>query len=154
NDEDDDNDNTGNEAEGFDHSGINVEDLYSDRELPFRTVNAPVHPANHPTLLELAKNYLFSPLCVYIRGNCNTPLHPAEYMTALPEAIAQVTFTLAHKIIPRSKPVSYFKATIDEIETLKQLIKLSFSPPKAALFRERGPDDSEPGPSSRCTRAA
>ncbi|KAG9084444.1 hypothetical protein FRC07_013643, partial [Ceratobasidium sp. 392] len=134
-----------------------LEDLDSDREPPFRTINIPVRPANRPTLLELAKTHSFNPLCAYMHNDRSSPLHPTEYASVLPGAIAQVTFTLSHKLIRRPKPVLHFMATIDEVEILKRPVKFLLSPSKAsnkALFKKRGASDSEPSPSSKRTRAA
>ncbi|KAG9092534.1 hypothetical protein FRC06_011887 [Ceratobasidium sp. 370] len=82
---------------GFDHSQINLEELDSDCEPPFQTINTPVQPRNYPILLEAAKTHSFNPLCVYMHGHHDSPLLLAEYSTVLPGAIAQVTFTLLHK---------------------------------------------------------
>lgn len=80
-------------------------------------------------------------------------LRPAEYSTVLPGAIAQVTFTLSHKLIKRPKnSTSHFTATINEIEVLERPARISLSPAKVnnqAMFRKRGPDDNNGASSSK-----
>ncbi|KAG8742333.1 hypothetical protein FRC12_015393 [Ceratobasidium sp. 428] len=139
--------------EDEDNSNNGAEDLERDREPPFQTLNIPVRPSNRATLVDLARSHSFNPLCVYMRGNRDAPLTPAEYQSSLPGAIAQVTFTLSHVVMRQPKPVSHFKATIDEIEILKRPVKISLSLSKAALFRKRGSDGSTGSPRSVRTRA-
>jgi hypothetical protein len=84
-----------------------------------------------PALLEAAKAHVFNPRCVLMHGQRDTPLRPAEYGTVLPGAIAQVTFTLSHKLLHRPKnTVSHFSANIKEIEILDR-------PPKISLSHQR-----------------
>ncbi|QRV90749.1 hypothetical protein RhiJN_18767 [Ceratobasidium sp. AG-Ba] len=119
---------------GFDFSKINnTEELELNREPHFRTTNVPlVHPENRPTLLDAARHFSFNPLCAFMRGEAETPLRPDEYSSVLPGAIAQVTFTLSHKLIKRSKPVSHFTATIGEVQILRRPVKTDMSPAKSS----------------------
>lgn len=130
--------------------------LDDDRDPPFRTVNIPVNPLNQALLLEVAATHVFNPLCVFLHGQRDQPIPPSQYPTLLPGAIAQVTFTLSHRLIRRPKNVSHFTATINEIEILGRPPRIALAPSKthnSTMFRKRkSPDDAE-GPATSTKRA-
>ncbi|QRV97739.1 hypothetical protein RhiJN_25758 [Ceratobasidium sp. AG-Ba] len=132
--------------------GLFLADPDSDREEPFKTVNVPVQPENKPLLRQLAIYHQYNPLRAYMRETPNIPLRPDEYTSVLPGAIAQLTFTLTHRLMKRGVPYSHFTATLDEIEIIQRPTKFSLTPSKLTkkdLFRKRRFDDNEPGPSSK-----
>ncbi|KAG9079896.1 hypothetical protein FRC06_007339 [Ceratobasidium sp. 370] len=132
---------------GFDHTLVNV-------HAPFRIANLPVHPENRPALLEAVVTHKFNPLCAFMYGHTNKPLHPDQYHAVLLGAIVQVTFTLSHRLMKRPHNTSsHFAANIDQVGILQIPHRISLSPSKETkknLFHKRGPD-AGPGPSSNAS---
>ena len=136
-------------ANAYHHNYIALD---SERDPAFRTINVPVQPGNRGLPTKVAPTHRFNPLCATMRTNHHV-LRPAEYSTVLPGAIAQVTFTLSHKLLKRpGNSTSHFTATINEIEVLERPARISLSPAKAnnqAMFRKRGPEDKNGASSSK-----
>ncbi|KAB5588279.1 hypothetical protein CTheo_8278 [Ceratobasidium theobromae] len=141
---------------------IPITELDKDVLPEFRICNLPVAPNCKPFLDKIVATHLFNPLHAF-DGSTGNPLRPIEYGPKLRGAIAEVRFTLSHKIIKTRKAgvTSHFTATIDEIFVLGMPSELSLAPSKvrnkklfgmnSASTSKGTTDKSAPGPLNATT---
>jgi hypothetical protein len=91
---------------------------YTPNVKTFRDTIIPTHKPN--------------PLPAFNHGN-TLPIDPANYTRVLRGCIAQVNFTLSHKVLRRKIPVSFFTTTVDEIIVIQQHVPADLSPSKTWL---------------------
>jgi hypothetical protein len=98
----------------------------------FRMCNIPVSPNCRALLEKIIPTHKFNPICAFEYGT-NRLILPIEYGPKLRGAIAEVRFTLSHKIIkkPKKGPTSYFRAMIDEIFILGAASETDLQPSRA-----------------------
>lgn len=99
---------------------------------PFRIANWPCAPNCKPFRDAIVATHKAQPLPAFMRGSTK-PILPTDYIRLLRGAVAQVNFTLSHKVLRRKVPVSYFTITIDEIIVLQEHVPADLSPSRARL---------------------
>lgn len=99
---------------------------------PFRIANWPCAPNCKPFRDAIIATHKAQPLPAFMRGSTK-PILPSDYIHLLRGAVAQVNFTLSHKVLRRKVPVSYFTITIDEITVFQEHVPADLSPSRARL---------------------
>ncbi|CUA76253.1 hypothetical protein RSOLAG22IIIB_12159 [Rhizoctonia solani] len=109
---------------------VHVDDLDDDIIPEFRIHNLPVDDECRKQLNQIIPTHTFNPLCAFDYGS-ETPILPADYRSKLRGAVAEIRFTLTHRILKNKEGVkSNFNAIVDEIIILGKPTQNTLAPSK------------------------
>ncbi|KAG8680382.1 hypothetical protein FRC11_002567 [Ceratobasidium sp. 423] len=109
---------------------VHVDDIDDDIIPEFRIHNLPVDDECRKQLNRIIPTHTFNLLCAFDYGS-ETPIFPADYRSKLRGAVAEIRFTLTHRILKNRESVkSNFNAIVDEIVILGKPTQNTLAPSK------------------------